>query len=157
MTETATTGPAFVRLDAAAAAAALRAAPEQAARGLFGLDPVTQNDALLIREIERLGVEFYAGGRELYGVAPVPEQPRQARVATTSGEPEPLRALLGFLRTYRRCTSFAALVPEHSPARPAFECCGFVHVGTLKDQLYQSGAYRDVLVYHANGDDTCRP
>jgi len=149
MTET-TGGPAFVRLDAAAAAAALRAAPARAARGLFGLDPVVQNDPLLIREIERLGVEFYAGGGALYGVAPVPEQPRQARVATTSGEAAPLR-------TYRRCTSFTAFVPEHSPATPAFEGCGFVHVGTLRDHLYQSGAYRDVLVYHANGDDACLP
>jgi hypothetical protein len=151
-----TMGAVIARLDTAAAVAGLRALPPETARGFFGLDPVTQNDALLAKQIDRSGVQLYSCGETLVGCLPNPDHPRQAQVASTSSAPEPLRALLGFLGTYQRCTSYFALVPQDSPVAAAFESCGFVCVGALPEHLFHSGRYRDVLIYHATEGDTCR-
>jgi hypothetical protein len=150
-----TAGAAIGRLDTAAAVAGLPALPPEAVRGFFGLDPVTQNDALLAKEIDRTGVQLYSCGETLLGCLPNPDHPRQAQVASTSSDPEPLRALLGFLGTYQRCTSFVAQVPQDSPVAAAFESCGFARVGILPEHLFHSGRYRDVLIYHATMGDTC--
>jgi len=149
------TGTTIARLDTAAAVAGLRALPPEAARGFFDLDPVTQNDALLAKEIDRTGVQLYSCGETLLGCRPNPDHPRQAQVASTSSAPEPLRALLGSLGTYQRCTSFFALVPQDSPVAAAFESCGFGRVGTLPEHLFHSGRYRDVVIYHATRGDKC--
>lgn len=135
-------------LGTAEAAALMSAAPE-AARGFLGLDPVTQNAPLLATELTRAGAQVLRSGDVLLGYAPNPDQPRQGRVATTSADPEPLAALLGFLRTYRRCTSFVAEVPDGSAAVPALEACGFTDTGRLPGHVFHSGGYHDVLVYCA--------
>ena len=135
-------------LGTAEAAALLSAAPE-VARGFLGLDPVTQNAPLLATELTRAGAQVLRSGDVLLGYAPNPDQPRQGRVATTSADPEPLAALLGFLRTYRRCTSFVAEVPDGSAAVPALEACGFTDTGRLPGHVFHSGGYHDVLVYCA--------
>lgn len=142
-------------LEPAAAAAALREAGP-AARGFLGLDPVVQNDTLLARELARREVQVLRGGAGLLGFAPNPEQPRQAYVASTSTDPEPLRAFLAFLGSYRRCTSYVAQVPEGAPGAEAFEGCGFARVGTLRAHRFASGAYRDVHVYYREGEEPCR-
>src|SRR5580700_4570834 len=97
-------------LNCAEAAAALSRRPGSA-RGFLGLDPVTQNESLLAIELARIDAEVYAVGDELIGFAPNPSQPRQMYVASTSARPEPVAALLAFLRTYRRSSSYLALVP----------------------------------------------
>jgi hypothetical protein len=142
-------------LEPAAAAEALREAGA-AARGFLGLDPVVQNDALLARELGQLDAQVLHGGAGLLGFAPNRAQPRQAYVASTSTDPEPLRALLAFLGSYRRCTSYVAQVPEGAPGTAAFESCGFKHVGTLRAHRFESGAYRDVHVYYSDGEGSCR-
>jgi hypothetical protein len=149
-TADATTAPApgLALLGTAEAAERLSAAPE-AARGFLGLDPVTQNGALLARELTRTGAQVLRTGDVLLGYAPNSGQPRQARIATTSTDPEPLAALLDFLRTYRRCTSYVAEVTEGSPAVPALEACGFTRAGRLPGHVFHSGGYHDVLVYCA--------
>ncbi len=139
---------------AAAAAALCEAGP--GARGFLGLDPVVQNEALLAREIERRDVQVVDGGTGLLGFAPNTAQPRQAYVASTSTDPEPLRAFLEFLTSYRRCTSYVAQVPEGAPGSQAFESCGFQRVGTLRAHRFESGAYRDVHVYYSDGEEACR-
>ncbi len=136
------------RLDPAAAAAHLRAAAE-AGRGFLGLDPVTQNDVLLAAELTRMQAQVFRAGDMLLGSVPNPDQPRQAFVAATCADPEPLRILLGFLDTRQRCSSFVAMVPDGAACAAAFESCGFRQVGVLRDHRYQSGAYHDVIVYHA--------
>ncbi|MFF6959799.1 hypothetical protein [Streptomyces sp. NPDC008317] len=135
-------------LGTAEAAARLSAAP-QAARGFLGLDPVTQNGPLLARELARTGAQVLQAGDALLGYVPNPAQPRQGWVATTSADPEPLAALLAFLRTYRRCTSYVAEVPDGSPAVPALEACGFTGAGRLPGHVFHTGGYHDVLVYCA--------
>ncbi|WP_320065739.1 hypothetical protein [Micromonospora sp. RTGN7] len=142
-------------LDTAAAASALTAVPGSA-RGFLGVDPVTQNHALLVRELTRLGAQVFRTGDTLLGYLPNEVQPRQAYVASTSPDPEPLRGFLDFLGTYQRCTSFVALVPADSPPVVALRDCGFTQVGTLREHRYQSGAYQDVSVYFVRGEDTCR-
>lgn len=145
-------------LDPAAAAAALREAGA-AGRGFFGLDPVTQNDALLVRELERLGAQvFRAPGHDavaVYGCAPNPGQPRQGRIATTGTDPAAVRAFIGFLTTYQRTTSFTATLPAGAPAVAAFTGAGFKQVGTLPEHFYQSGRYQDCLVYYASAEEAC--
>jgi hypothetical protein len=136
------------RLDPAAAAAHLRAAAE-AGRGFLGLDPVTQNDVLLAAELTRMRAQVFQAGDMLLGAVPNPDQPRQAFVAATCADPEPLRVFLGFLDTRQRCGSFVAMVPDGAASAAAFESCGFRRVGVLRDHRYQAGAYQDVVVYHA--------
>ncbi len=89
---------------------------------------------------------MFAAGGAIVGCAGNPDQPRQAYVASTSGQAEPVRALLEFLSTYRRCTSYVAMVPAGAPAVTAFTGCGFRPVGLLPAHRYQSGGYLDVLV-----------
>lgn len=141
-------------LDASAAAGCLRAAPG-GTRGFLGLDPVTQNDALLRKEIDAQGAQLYRSGETILGYLPNTEQPRQGVVASTSGDPSALRALLVFLRSYQRCTSYVGYLPFGAPAEAAFRACGFEQVGTLSGHLFQNGDYLDVGVYFANGDSTC--
>ena len=143
------------RLDMAGAAIGLRAVAQDA-RGFLGVDPVTQNDALLAGELTRLGAQVFRGADTVLGYLTNPDQPRQVFVASTSADPAPLRALLEFCGTYQRCTSYVALVPAGSTSVAAFQGCGFAQVGTLPAHRYQGGGYADVLVYFATGEDACR-
>jgi hypothetical protein len=141
-------------LNAPAAAAALRDAGPSA-RGFLGVDPTSQNDPLLAGELTRLDARVYRAGDAVVGYAPNHAQPRQAYVASTSAETGPVRALLTFLTTYRRCGSYVALLPAGSAAVEAFAACGFAEIGVLREHRYQSGGYQDVLVYFAKVEDTC--
>jgi hypothetical protein len=142
-------------LEPAAAATALQASGP-AARGFLGLDPVVHNDALLARELGLLGAQVFEGGSSLLGFAPNPAQPRQAQVASTSADPAALRAFLTFLGSYRRCTSYVAHLPDGAASAAAFEGCGFRRVGTLRAHRFAAGAYRDVHVYYASEEESCR-
>ena len=145
--------PELQLLDTPAAATGLREAAD-AARGFLGVDPVTQNDLQLTSELDRLRAQVFRAGDTLVGTVPNDRQPRQAYVASTSADAAALRALLGFLATYHRCTSYVALVPNDSPALAAFVDCGFTERGVLRGHRYRAGAYRDVRVYHAGTEDT---
>ncbi|KDN21942.1 hypothetical protein [Amycolatopsis rifamycinica] len=115
-----------------------------AARGFLGTDPVTQNDALLVRELTRREAKVYAAGGALVGCVPNRAQPRQVYVSSTSAGPEPVRALLGHLTTYQRRTSFVALVGADGAA--AFLGAGFARGGVLPGHHYAGHAFHDVLV-----------
>ncbi|UED82959.1 hypothetical protein [Streptomyces profundus] len=149
----------LVQLNGPDAAEALRAAGE-ASRGFLGLDPVVQNDALLTRELARLDGRVFRVGDALVGAAPNPAQPRQALVACTHDDEAAVRSLVEFLVTYRRNTSFLALVPEGSPAVAGFLRAGLTDRGVLRDHRYASGSYHDVRVLFGTGDqrtgDACR-
>ncbi|MEV6606192.1 hypothetical protein [Kutzneria sp. NPDC051319] len=142
------------RLDPAVAVAELRASGA-CARGFLGLDPVTQNDSLLTQELESLQAQLFSAGETLVGFAPNADQPRQAYVASTSADPEPLRALLEFLATYQRCTTFVAMGPDGVEAAQGFAACGFEQVGVLPRHRWQNYDWQDVLVYVGRAD-TCR-
>jgi hypothetical protein len=142
------------RLDLDAAVAQLRAAAD-GARGFLGLDPVTQNDSLLAAELTSLEAQLFSAGGPLVGFAPNTDQPRQAYVASTSSDPEPLRALLDFLVTYQRCTTFVAMVPDGTAAVAGFESCGFEQTGVLPRHRWQNYDWQDVLVY-VGRVGTCR-
>jgi hypothetical protein len=142
-------------LEPAAAATALQATGAPA-RGFLGLDPVVHNDALLARELGRRDAQVFSSGSVLLGFVLNPAQPRQAYVASTSAEPEPLRAFLTFLGSYRRCTSYVAQVPDGARSTAAFESCGFDRVGTLRAHRFEAGAHRDVHVYYARREGSCR-
>ncbi|MGW2182054.1 hypothetical protein ACWCXX_28960 [Streptomyces sp. NPDC001732] len=136
------------QLSPEAAARLLVAADRDTVRGFLDLDPVTQNAALLAREITRRNLTVLRHGETLLGCAVNPLQPRQASVATTSPDPAALRALLSFLHTYRRCTSFTAETRAGSPVLPALETCGFTRAGVLPGHLFLTGRHHDVLVHH---------
>jgi hypothetical protein len=138
------------------AVTALRAAGDSA-RGFLDTDPVTQNDALLVKELTRTGAQLFQVGDSLVGCLLNQEQPQQAYIATTTADPEQLRAFLTFLYNYQRVTSYVALLPVGNPTLPAFDERGFTQVGTLNDHRFQSGRYQDVLVYFANAEVACRP
>jgi hypothetical protein len=142
------------RLDPVVAVAELRASGD-CARGFLGLDPVTQNDSLLASELGSLQAQLFSAGETLVGFAPNTDQPRQAYVASTSADPEPLRALLDFLATYQRCTTFVAMVPDGAEAGRGFAACGFERVGTLPRHRWQNYDWQDVLVYVGRAD-SCR-
>jgi len=129
-------------LDAAAAAQALSDAAG-AARGFLGIDPVTQNCALIAAELTRIGAQVCRADDALVGYVHRRGQPRQALVASTSAQAEVLATLLSFLRIYQRSTSYLALVPTGSAAITAFEGCGFRRAGELRDHRYQSGGYQE--------------
>lgn len=133
------------------AAAAAQALSDKAweARGFLGIDPVTQNCSLIVADLTRMSAQVCRFDDALVGYAHHPWQPRQALVATTSAQAEPVAALLSFLRIYHRSTSYLALVPIGTAVVAAFEGCGFRRTGVLHDHCYQSGGYRDVLVYFA--------
>ncbi|PWI44814.1 hypothetical protein [Streptomyces sp. ICBB 8177] len=143
----------ITRLSLPQAARLLASTDPAAARGFLGLDPVTQNSALLVKEMTLRQMSVHLVGDALYGHAPNPHQPRQAFVAATEAEPAALRAFLGFLAAYRRHTSYVALLPDGSPVTAGFEAAGFVRSGTLPDHAYRSGRYGDVAVYHATRED----
>ena len=143
------------RLAPAAAAAALRAAPD-GARGFLGVDPVTQNDEMVALVLARLGAQVFRRGRALLGFAPNIEQPRQAAVATTSADPDLMAEFLTFLGSYQRCTSYVGTVPSGGVAESALRGCGFDRAGTLRGHRYQAGQYQDVHVYFATAEDLCR-
>ncbi|MET8995646.1 hypothetical protein [Amycolatopsis sp. Hca4] len=138
-------------LSPAEAARGLRRAGT-AARGFLGTDPVTQNDALLVRELTRREAQVYAAGGALVGCVPNRVQPRQAYVSSTSAGPEPVRALLRHLTAYQRRTSFVALVPGNGAA--AFLGAGFAHSGVLPGHHYAGHAFHDVLVLVK--EESCR-
>ncbi|MDQ7808699.1 hypothetical protein Q5425_33615 [Amycolatopsis sp. A133] len=133
-------------LSPAEAARGLRRAGT-AARGFLGTDPVTQNDALLVRELTRREAQVYAAGGALVGCVPNRAQPRQAYVSSTSAGPEPVRALLEHLAGYQRRTSFVALVSEDgTDGAAAFLGAGFARTGVLPGHRYAGHAFHDVLV-----------
>ena len=142
------------RLDTEAAVAELRTTGASG-RGFLGLDPVTQNDSLLAAELKSLEAQFFTVGEALVGFAPNADQPRQAYVASTSADPEPLRALLEFLTTYQRCTTFVAMVPDGAESAAGFDACGFERVGVLPRHRWQNYDWQDVLVYVGRAD-ACR-
>jgi hypothetical protein len=142
------------RLDLDAAVAELRSAADST-RGFLGLDPVTQNDSLLATELTSLEAQLFSADGPLVGFAPNTDQPRQAYVASTSEDPEPLRALLDFLVTYQRCTTFVAMVPDGAAAVAGFERCGFERVGMLPRHRWRNYDWQDVLVY-VGRVDSCR-
>jgi hypothetical protein len=144
----------LLRLDTDVAVAELRASGDSA-RGFLGLDPVTQNDSLLATELNGLQAQLFSTGESLVGFAPNTDQPRQAYVASTSADPEPLRALLEFLTTYQRCTTFVAMVPAGAEGCHGFEACGFDKAGVLPQHRWQDYDWQDVLVYVGRAD-TCR-
>jgi hypothetical protein len=130
-------------LSPATAAAELR---RTGVREFLGLDPVTQNDALLAAELTRRDARVFRAGDALVASAPNAQQPRQAFVATTVDDPAPVRALLDFLRTYHRRTSFLALVAVDAAAVAAFTGAGFTLTGTLREHRYAGHAYHDLLM-----------
>ncbi|RBM20482.1 hypothetical protein [Streptomyces sp. PT12] len=141
-------------LDPASAAAGLREAGD-GARGFLGVDPVTDNDALLARRLAAIDAQVFRAGDTLLGAAPNPHQPRQAYVASTSADEAALRALLGFLVTYRRTTSWVALAERGAPAVEALRRCGFEERGALRDHRFRAGAAVDVLVWFGKAAAPC--
>lgn len=138
--------PELELLPPAAAAAALTAAEERA-RGFLGLDPVTQNEALLARELTRRDAAVFRYGDTVLGCRSNPDQPRQSEVASTTADPAALGALLHFLHTYQRCVSFVALVPD-ALDDSGYTALGFVRTGLLREHRYANGRYHDVRVLH---------
>jgi hypothetical protein len=119
-------------------------------RGFLGLDPVTQNDALLVREMTARRAQVFRYGDSVVGYAPNPDAPRQAVVATTSADPDVLVGFVSFLRVYRRFTSFTATTTADQPAAKALRAGGFREVARLRDHVYRAGGYRDLHVYFAS-------
>jgi len=119
-------------------------------RGFLGLDPVTQNDALLVREMTARQAQVFRYGDSVVGYAPNPDAPRQAVVATTSADPDVLVGFVSFLRVYRRFTSFTATTTADQPAAKALCGGGFREVARLRDHVYRAGGYRDLHVYFAS-------
>ncbi|WP_353942659.1 hypothetical protein ABII15_14040 [Streptomyces sp. HUAS MG91] len=138
--------PELELLPPAAAAAALTAAGEPA-RGLLGLDPVTQNEALLARELTRREAAVFRYGDTVLGCRVNAEQPRQSEVASTTADPAALGALLDFLHAYKRCVSFVALVPDALDIS-GYTALGFTEVGLLREHRFAAGRYHDVRVLH---------
>jgi hypothetical protein len=143
------------QLSPAGAAAGL-ASSASTARGFLGLDPVTQNEALLASQLTGVQARVFRASGALVGYMPNPWRPRQALVATTSAEPGPVRDLLDHLRTHCRASSYLAMVPANSGSLAAFGACGFTRVGVLREHRYSAGDYQDVLVYFAKAVDACR-
>jgi hypothetical protein len=142
------------RIDPAEAVTRLRVAVELS-RGFLGLDPVTQNDALLIRALAELDAQVFACGTTIVGYLPNRDNPRQATISSTSGDPAVVAEFTGFLHRYRRCTSFLATAePDATPAR-ALLGCGFEEVGRMPGHVFRSGHYRDVAVYFAPWEIAC--
>jgi hypothetical protein len=142
---------AIVQLAPADAVARLRRTPGQG-RGFLGLDPVTQNDALLLTVLAGQGAQLFGSGDAVLGYVPNADNQRQGFIATTSAEPEVLAAFTEFLRVYRRYTSFVCHVADGDPAIAALEGCGFQVTGRLRGHVFRSGAYRDVNVYFERGE-----
>lgn len=142
---------AIVQLAPADAVARLRRTPGQG-RGFLGLDPVTQNDALLQILLARQGAQLFGSDDAVLGYVPNADNQRQGFIATTSADPEVLAAFTEFLRVYRRYTSFVCHVTDGDPAIGALEGCGFRVTGQLRGHLFRTGAYHDVNVYFGRGE-----
>lgn len=152
MTEPSRPHPPLTRLRPAEAAERLR---DAGARGFLGLDPVTQNDALLAGCLTGTGAQVFATGDAVVGFAPNPDNPRQAVIATTSDDPATVTAFAGFLREHGRFTSFVSLATREQPAVRALLGCGFAVVARLRDHVYRRGTYHDVSVFFATGESAC--
>jgi hypothetical protein len=146
----------IVQLAPADAVARLRRTPGQG-RGFLGLDPVTQNDALLKILLARCGAQLF--GSDVFGsddavlgYVPNADNQRQGFIATTSADPAVLAAFTEFLRVYRRYTSFVCHVADGDPAITALEGCGFRVAGRLRGHVFRTGAYHDVNVYFGRGE-----
>ncbi len=144
----------FTLLDSASAVTALRETGD-AARGFLGLDPVTQNDPLLAKHLARMSAQLGQAGGTVVGWAQNADQPRQATLSTTTGDAEAVRAMVKFLATYQRCTTYVAMVPAGADAEKAFTGSGFQEIGVLPEHRYAGGTYHDVRVYFGRTEDTC--
>lgn len=134
-------------LTPAEAAAELSARPREA-RGFLGLDPVTQNAALLARELIRGQAAVFRAGSTLVGCQVSGFQPRQAQVDTTGTDPDGLRTMLELLASYRRCTSYLGLASAERA--PVYEASGFRRTGSLRHHRWAGGRYHDTLVFYAS-------
>jgi hypothetical protein len=144
----------LVALSTSEAAVRLRAAGE-AARGFLGVDPVTQNDPLLVRELDAQQAQLFACGQSVAGYLSGADNPRQATVAAAGDDPQALAALTEFLHRYRRYTSFVATAEPDSAAARALLGCGFTEVGRLTGHLFRAGRYRDAGLYYATWETAC--
>jgi hypothetical protein len=136
-------------------AATRLSAADGRSRGFLGLDPHTQNDALLVRRLTALNAQVFTCGSTTLGYLPNGDNPRQATVASTSDDPLALAAFTSFLHRYRRYTSFVATAePDAEPAR-ALRGCGFEEVGRMPGHVFRSGRYRDVAIYFASWETAC--
>ncbi|MGQ0838598.1 GNAT family N-acetyltransferase [Actinokineospora sp.] len=140
----------FRVLTAPEAAEALGAAR---ARGFLGLDPVTQNDDLLARELTERQARVFGAGTAVLGCVLNPDNPRQAVVACTTDDPAPLAAFVEFLHRHLRCTSFIAHTTDARAA--VLTECGFTRIGTLADHVYRGGRYHDEYVFHRAVEGRC--
>lgn len=113
------------------------------ARGFLGLDPVTQNDALLRKLLSARDARLFGSGDAVLAYAPNPDNPRQAEIATTSTDPEVIAAFTEFLRRHGRYTSF---VCYGGPA-DALRASGFRPAGRLREHVFGGGRYHDVPVH----------
>jgi hypothetical protein len=140
--------PRLKRLATAEGVARLRALGD-GGRGFLGLDPRTQNDALVARVLTEREAVLFVHGETLLGAYQSKDNPRQAVVAVSGADPAGLAALARLLRVYRRYTSMVAVTGPGDPALPALRACRFREVGTLAGHDYRSGAYRDAVVHYA--------
>ncbi|TDV54812.1 hypothetical protein [Actinophytocola oryzae] len=114
-------------------------------RGFLGVDPVTQNDALLAKVLSAREAHLFGWGDAVLGYAPNLDNPRQAEVATTSPDPSILAAFTEFLRCHRRYTSFVCVGGPPEALR------GFRHAGRLRAHHFGGGRYHDVDVHVSTG------
>jgi hypothetical protein len=116
-------------------------------RGFLGLDPVTENDALLSRTLATRNAQLFGCGDTVLGYVPNPDNPRQAEVATTSTDPSILAAFTEFLRCHRRYTSFVCFGGPPGALR------GFRYTGRLREHVFGGGRYHDVHVHVHTGTE----
>jgi hypothetical protein len=153
MTETSVrTGPADTareeRLLTPEQAAARLRALQAGGRGFLGTDPVTQNDALVARLLREPPALLMSWGQSLLGARPNLQNPRQAEIASTSGNAEALGSLLGLIGTNLRCESAWAICGPGEPALAALGKLGFRRVGLLRNHYYRSAAYLDATIHY---------
>lgn len=113
-------------------------------RGFLGVDPVTQNDALLRTVLTAREARLFGWGDAVLAYAPNPDNPRQAEIATTSQDPTVLTAFLEFLRRHGRYTSFVCFGGPPEALRD------FRHAGRLREHVFRAGRYHDVDVWEAS-------
>jgi hypothetical protein len=115
-------------------------------RDFLGLDPMTQNDALLRKLLAARQARLFGAGDTVLGYAPNPDNPRQAEVATTSADPAVLDTFTEFLRRHGRYTSFVCFGGPPAALR------GFRHAGSLRGHVFRGGGYHDVDVHVSTGE-----
>jgi hypothetical protein len=142
-------------------------------RGFLGVDPVTQNAALMARLLDEASAETYQVAAHGSAVAVAgcvrnPVNRRQALVAIaelpaggpTDGDPrgeaaaappaelaKVIRRFLRYLSTNRDITSFVAYAVAGDGALPGLIDSGFREVGQLREHVYRSGAFHDEHVF----------